>query len=520
MKRIISVLLAFILVLSVSVLGVSASDQEDLDRLIEAILEYCENTEAQIDPEPEPEPEEIYEITELERQHIEVTYGNYWNALSADVTNHALVVYIGFSDSAPLDKAAFEDMFVGQYDLDNCLRSVSSYFYYTTYGKEPFDFGFAYYEDEMTANEAWHYVNDEDAYGDFKGNDYLFEVFDELKAEGSIDPAEYDADGDGYVDVVIFITGDSHLDGWVIYGGAMGMADRNQPNPASPVLGQYVKLSGYFALSPLTAGSGSGEYTRTIIHELGHTLGLRDYYDMYGGDDDTDTLGCFDMQSFNIGEWNPFSKLSCGFMDPMVIEDVDTVTLKLRCSSEYSDVVLIPTSNGWNGTPFDEYLLIDVMANIGANGFDWVSIRPAEKNKNGGVRILHVDARLAQGEYGNYRYVEPDMVSGRVLIPHTNSNGYESGVQGSSRFYHLIDLIPSDGTHKYRIQTSPLYSRFTEFSHKDLFGPGETFSVDTHAEAFPNGTTANNGAAFNYSVTVNSYNEVTHEAIITITRIH
>ena len=107
----------------------------------------------------------------------------------------------------------------------------------------------------------------------------------------------------------------------------------------------------------------------------------------------------------------------------------------------------------------------------------------------------------------------------RLDYAFTNSNGYPPALEGASRFWHLIDWIPADGSAKFRLPTPLSWSVVTPACAKDLFGPGEEFSMARCAEAFPNAPLLNNGGSFDYSVRVEHYDPETAAAIVTVTRI-
>ena len=100
-----------------------------------------------------------------------------------------------------------------------------------------------------------------------------------------------------------------------------------------------------------------------------------------------------------------------------------------------------------------------------------------------------------------------------------NTNGFEPYLESDSRFYHLIDVIPRDGSSKFRLSTPTSMTAFTFFSCSDLFGPGDIFSMETASRAFANAPYMNNGGTFDYSVRVDHYDPETHEAVVTITKI-
>lgn len=409
-------------------------------------------------------------------------YDVFNDVLRPDIKNHILVVYVSFQGEAPLDRQAFEQIFFGETDADHALYSVESYFRYASYGRDLLDFSFAYYDCDMTVEEAWHYVNDEDKKGNFVGNRFLFDIFKSLQKSGEIDTTKLDADKNGYVDGVIFVIGDHLLDNnCYIYGGAQGHTD-SRASKKNPVMGKFIKMPVDYMRSSLKKGSSQHEYTRMVIHELGHMFGLMDYYDFTDYEGTLiDTLGLFDMQCEDNGDWNPFSRFTCGWLSPYVItEDIDQTTLLLRCSSLWGDAILLPTSLGWNGTPFDEYILVDVMAPAGANGYDWsILVSNGERiynkaaNTGGGVRVLHVDARLCQGNGRSVKRVKnlKNAIKGEQQLHYlfSNSNGYKPYFDTDSRFYHLVDWIPADGSSKFRLSTPLSWSIFTQASTNDLF---------------------------------------------------
>ncbi|MBQ7223515.1 MAG: hypothetical protein IJS38_02985 [Erysipelotrichaceae bacterium] len=475
------------------------------------------------------------------RTGISITYQDLQEAnLRESETNAILVIYLKLTDGHPYDEEFLRTICEKETDSDNRLESIASYYRYNSHGHADFEFHYHCYDTGMTSKQGVKYVQE-------SGNRLCLEAFAQYKKTHQ-DLSQLDKDGDGYVDLAIIISGEDTSrtveDGisYRMYGGALGNTGFD-PDKRSPEMAHFVKAN-YEQISAELQPGRDRTGVRLIIHEIGHAYGLMDYYDYaeYEGTS-IDSLGTFDMQSYEFGDWNPYSRLSCGWLDPYVItEDVDSVTLKLGCTSSSGEAVLIPTSKGFNGTAFDEYLLIDVLAPEGANGYDWQycmdsrTIAPNDPKKDGGVRIYHVDSRLlkfiyfpisASGRKPAFSYQEIMEALNESGYGHdcnlsniyTNSNGYDPYLEGDSRFHHLIDLIPSDGTSKYRLSTPTDWSAFTIFTPKDLFGPGEEFSMAGCGDAFPDGPLMNNGGTLDYSVRVDHYDPAAHEAIITVTRI-
>lgn len=475
----------------------------------------------------------------VERKGSGITYRDLGRTyLRGEGTSGVLVIYLRYTDGYVCDQASFEQMFTGTYDSDHRLGSVASYFRYNSCGKADFDFHFVYYDTGLTCEQAYRTVAED-------GEDYFIRVFESVRRAYRGDFRELDRDGDGYADLVVFVGGEDPYktarDGearYVAGSGATGER-RARANPARPDMRMYIQVVYDTMKAELRPAARSGG-PRVLIHEMGHAFGLMDYYDTRDLNGELiDSLGTFDMQSDDVGDWNPFSRMACGWLDPYVIpEDADTVTLTIGCSSTVPDAILIPTSRGWNGTAFDEYILIDVMAPEGANGYDWAramderQIGPYHPMKDGGVRILHVDARLLKKELRKatasyapaYTREKMDAILNdpaygkefELIGAFTNSNGYEPYLEGGSRWHHLVELVPSDGTSKYRKSTPVSWAIFTIFSPKDLFGPGEVFTVKNCWGAFPDAPYMNNGGTLDWSVTVDAYDPVAHEAAVTV----
>lgn len=454
-------------------------------------------------------------------------------------TNAAVVIYIGFTDGYVCDREMLENFFTAEYGQEQALESVSTYFRYNSYGNVSFDWYFYYYESGMSCKEAFDVTEYEDP--------LTSAAFAEFQRNFQGDPKDLDRNGDGYVDLLYFVTGEDSSktkgDGgnYYIYGGASPTASI-PPNLDRPVMHSYSKVPYEDWLSPLKPAMHGAN--RVLLHETGHLFGLEDYYNAwpYEDEDTYETLGEFDMQSLDFSDWNVYSRFACGWISPYVIDgSEDEVTIRLGCSSEVPDAVLIPTAAGWNGTAFDEYILIDVLAPYAAAGFDWpmlineIQVEPDDPRMQGGVRVYHVDGRLA-------RIDQFDMASNRPATSyeellevindkdfrhgiwlwnrHYNSDGLDPVLPGDSRFHHLIEIVPSDGSKRFRHNEHKMYWQAEDtLTVTDLYGPGDVFSMEKCADAFAEAPLMNNGSTLDYEVRVDFYDPEAREAIITVRKI-
>lgn len=141
--------------------------------------------------------------------------------------------------------------------------------------------------------------------------------------------------------------------------------------------------------------------TNTFIHEVGHLFGLSDYYNRHASSYYQPT-SFFDMMDYNLGDHCSFSKYLLRWATPYVVNQPQEITI--RSFTETGDFILIPTSS-FNGTPYDEYILIEYFTPTGLNNSSSFASY-LYRDKSGrerifyypsyhGVRIYHVDARLA-----------------------------------------------------------------------------------------------------------------------------
>ena len=239
-----------------------------------------------------------------------------------------------------------------------------------------------------------------------------------------------------------------------------------------------------------------GNNTRIIIHEHSHMLGLSDYYDTsYAGK--VDYVGSYDMQSNNVLDWNAFSKFAVGWTEPYYLDETimksqKTATITIGASALTGESIVVKGSS-WIGSPFDEYLMIELLnTRAGNNAYD--GLHSASGLGLGGIRIYHVDARLRSDgrstKYGNsYRPNNP----------------------------HLLQLIQ-----RGNMDTFGDINGRDNCTESDLFKTGYTFTIGEHEgfadygpSFFINSNKFNDGSLMKYGIRFDKV--TTNSATITFT---
>lgn len=449
-------------------------------------------------------------------KEVDTTYNNYYKATNVDPdlslqelqkssdadsiptssgTKNILVVPVeingySFNNSILSD---LEIAFNGQGDSKLYWESVKSFYDKSSFGKMDLNFVIAdVYESNKSISEL---AKAESSYNE--KTQYISElvVKDYKTKNGSTSTQQFDSDSDGYIDAL-----------WMIYSCPNSTYDRDfywayvywnnwniSPDTSSPVAGAYGWASYDFMYEK---GSNKVD-AHTYIHETGHLFGLDDYYN-YDDDSDRTSLGGVDMMDYNVIDHNSWSKMSLGWVKPYVVTGNAEITINPAVSS--GDCILIPDrTSGWNGTSYDEFILLELYSPTGLNYKDaTTSYNSAMVYDTYGIRMYHVDSRLAKIQYINdgwyyTGYAEPSQVNSQ-----TNSNTYFQMAHSNTpsysynENYQLIHLINADNTNSF--------ANGYAANNDDLFQSGDTFSMSAYSKFFANGTKFNNGNALGYNI--------------------
>lgn len=308
----------------------------------------------------------------------------------------------------------------------------------------------------------------------------------------NIDLTKFDQNQDGQIDLVIFIEAfDLAEDGFYYRVGMSGAFasfrtyyDTYSDLNGNPKINAYTNLPLFFLYENFdTSDYSRGITSQVIIHEFGHNLGVSDLYE---NSVNMDVVGRFDMQSNNEGDWNPLFKFGFGWITPTIIDGTkDEYEITINAYSTTGDAIVIPILNyDYNGSPFEEYIIIDLFAH---DGLYSDSSRKYGLENAVGVRIFHVN-----NKYENRTYTKKDGTTGILATQH-----YSASI--SSKFAHQgkynIELIQNGNVNTFTTGIR------TTINSEDLFYENDTFDVKSYDNFFYNGLMDNN-MDLGYKVTI------------------
>lgn len=259
------------------------------------------------------------------------------------------------------------------------LESICAYYERASYGRLHME------------GDVFRYTtkNNLDAY--FEKTDALLEEI--LQAfDNEIDYTKYDVNGDKTMDTVILAlpegakdhdaNGDGNEDWWPCSGGYYGRKRFDGVIGGNLIMGRW----------SLNDRQG---FNSTWVHELGHAMGLPDYYKYtntqngyYGLNGDAG----WEMMDDAYGDMSAFSKLMYGWYteSEVKIYTGGTQTFELLSSQEAPNCIVIP--RGDLNDFHSEYFIIEFAEHTKNNAIPW--------RFGSGIRILHCTAELWNGYWG------------------------------------------------------------------------------------------------------------------------
>ena len=445
-----------------------------------------------------------------------------------------LVIPVFFSDDGDNATKANRDFinmsFFGT-DEECGWRSFTGYYEVASYGQLHYSghtseewYPAPYTKDEVRSSENYSQTITMNALKWFKDNNPDFDLTD------------YDENNDGYIDSLYIIYASDYDYYSSSLWGYRWSVFRDTVNTEGKKASAFSWFSLKFLKDVYNYGGvpENGSNTRVIIHEHGHMLGLADYYD--SGDTGIDLVGSFDMQSGNVFDWNAFSKYSVGWIQPYYLDEEKMKVMKedtivLNPTAENGDFLILRNGE-WNGSPFDEYVILELFnPEIGNNAYDYFHSNYRSIKETGfGVRIYHVDARMVSYNYYTGKAQEADEIGEPgceyfvlndnmgISSPNHNYIGKQIGFKSWNHF-HLLHMLQKENENTFESTDGADRHYWTK---DDLWQTGDTFTIGEHEgfenygpEFFYKKTKFNDKSTFPYGVTFDYVSK--DKAIITVT---
>ena len=375
----------------------------------------------------------VYDVDFTKAENVkDVTdQGYYIDGCPTTGSPAVLVIPVEFSDitasSRNMSISDIEKALTGDSDYYN----LYDYYYISSGGQLTLD---------ITILESWfrpsktssYYENATiDYYGDeMNGGDMLIldEALDYL--DDLMDLSKFDSDNNYIIDSIILVTtlavGDDDFHWayryWNVYTDEDGYFFEYDGVSAN----DYIWMSCEFFYES-TDASGNVTYTDrsvsnpyTAIHEVGHVLGLDDYYDTSAAANDP--MEGLDMMDAMTGDHNPFSKINLGWITTSRLV-TDSVTLTLEKFEKNGDTIII--ANNFDPTlgAYQEYYIICYYTNTGLNAGDDYGFFLRD-----GIVVYHINASLYSENY-----------DGEIYYDIANNNTDPSDEYGTED--NLIELV-------------------------------------------------------------------------------
>ncbi|MBR5370873.1 MAG: hypothetical protein IK130_01525 [Oscillospiraceae bacterium] len=237
------------------------------------------------------------------------------------------------------------------------------------------------------------------AYYDSKKEALTDEVMGAMDAE--IDYQDYDSNGDRRLDAVILllpekalerdVNGDGTADWWMSTLRYVGRKSFDR-----------VK-TGKYCIGAVSLGNHAN-LNSTCVHELGHVMGLPDYYKYTK--DETGRTRCMygsaglEMMDDAFGDFCAFSRLMLGWFteEEIQVYSGGVQTFTLTSMQQSPSCVIVPRGdlNGYHS----EFFIIEYATPEENNRYYFTDKGRREAFSEGGIRILHCESEIAMGTYG------------------------------------------------------------------------------------------------------------------------
>jgi len=336
----------------------------------------------------------------------------------------------------------------------------------------------------LKKNYAYYGQNDPKTGEDMHADEMVVEACQQ--ADEAVNFADYDWDGDGFVDQV-----------FVLYAGK-GEADSYNANTIWPheyglsVTNMEMKLDGVtidtYACSNEVDTRNNIAGIGVICHEFSHCLGYPDFYDLnYEGNFGMDEFDLMCSGSYNGGGFCPagytaHEKMMAGWQEPTVLKN-DTVVDNVKPMSENGETFII-----YNDAYPDEYYTIENRQKTG-----WDASYPAR-----GVMVCYVDFDMEIWGYNipntllsrfseEVRYYGyPTNDHQRMTIFHADNDDDSKYWNSSAKYYKktttAYDLYPSKGNDSLTDTSAPAATLYHKNSKGKKVMQGGLLNIKQNAD--------------------------------------
>ena len=306
--------------------------------------------------------------------------------------------------------------------------------------------------------DAFRYTTKNNASA-YETNAWFVELIDEVldSLDSQVDFTQYDGDSDGVIDAISICVPNAAnekngSDFWHSCAGGYGGDWRKRVDGMQ--IGHVI-----VGAHEISSESDYGDFVRTNLHEMGHCMGLPDFY-LYNNTSDWEGLhgsAGFEIMDDAVGDFGSLCKLMLGWYKQDQIQIYDpsageqTFKLYDSCSDE-GNCLIIP--NGTLGDKYRSEFMILEFATMNGNGksnntYWWMA-------QGEGVRAFHAEATYNGDQYYPYwKYASGE----------DEATNYDAG----RRFIRLIGE-GTDETDNFFRQGSAIDSSVPDFRWYDSSG--------------------------------------------------
>lgn len=307
----------------------------------------------------------------------------------------ALIIYAEFNDaqytSDKLSEEELNEEYFGDGKTEFPFESVPAYLERSSYGN------FTVYGDVF-------YCKLDRNLSEYSSEDrfeaLIIDVLNEL--DSRIDLSDYDADSDGDIDIISVTV---PLDNADEYQKELwrGCSSTWYYNPGFYM--DNTQIIKYINNDVMPYYEDMFYSKQTFLHELGHCMGLPDYY-KYQSDDWEGLKGNagFCRMDDSIGDFCSFSKLMLGWLKESEVNvfNCNNTSEKyvLKDASRTGNCIILPVGD-WDGSFTQEYFLVEYVTDS-ENNFEvkeWNS-SPFSTDMMSGIRVFHVNSEMYVDYWG------------------------------------------------------------------------------------------------------------------------